>query len=208
MKRRTVVIAAALALGIAGCSQMPELPFGLGGGGWTTLIDGEKGLENFNRVGDANWRGEGGAIVADRGKGGHLVSKASYKDFNLRAEFWAERNTNSGIFIRAQDPSKIGAENAYEVNIYDQRPGPEYSTAGIVNFAKVPVPPVYKAEGRWNTFDITAKGSQLTVVFNGTRTVDIRESKFAQGPFSLQFGNHGKQPGGAIKWRKVQVRPL
>jgi hypothetical protein len=201
------LVAALLFAAAAGCSQMPPMPFGLGG--WTTLIDGEKGLENFNRVGDANWRAEGGAIVADRAQTtSHLVTKNSYKDFQIRAEFWAERNTNSGIFLRAQDPKKIGAENAYEVNIYDQRPGPEYSTAAIVGFAKVPVPPVYKAEGKWNTFDITAKGQQLTVVFNGTQTVDIRDSKFAQGPFSLQFGNHGKQPGGAIKWRKVQVRPL
>jgi hypothetical protein len=38
--------------------------------------------------------------------------------------------------------------------------------------------------------------------------VNIQDSKFAQGPFSLQFGNHGKQPGGAIKWRKVEVREL
>jgi hypothetical protein len=194
-----------IALLLAACSSMPSW---VPGSGWTTLIDGDKGLENFNRVGDANWRAEGGAIVADKGQGGHLVTKNSYKDFQIRAEFWAERNTNSGIFMRIQDPKKIGAENSYEVNIYDQRPGPEYSTAGIVNFAKVPVPAIHKAEGKWNTFEITAKGSNLVVVFNGTKTVDIQESKFAQGPFSLQFGNHGKQPGGVIKWRKVQVRPL
>jgi hypothetical protein len=195
-----------IALLLAACSSMPSW---VPGGGWTTLIDGDKGLDNFNRVGDANWRAEGGAIVADKGaQGGHLVTKNSYKDFMIRAEFWAERNTNSGIFIRIQDPKKPGADTAYEVNIYDQRPGPEYSTAGIVNFAKVPVPPIYKAEGKWNTFEITAKGSNLVVVFNGQKTVDIQEGKFAQGPFSLQFGNHGKAPGGAIKWRKVQVKEL
>src|SRR5688572_10125097 len=48
-------------------------------GGWTSLIVGDKGLENFNRVGDANWRAEGGVIVADKGKGGHLVTTKSYK---------------------------------------------------------------------------------------------------------------------------------
>ena len=202
--KRLFTIAAALLL--AACSSMPSW---MPGSGWTTLIDGEKGLENFNRTGDANWRAEGGAIVADKAaNGGHLVTPKSYKDFQLRAEFWAERNTNSGIFIRVQDPRKIGANNAYEVNIYDQRPGQEYSTAGIVDFAKVPVPAIYKAEGKWNTFEITAKGSSVTVVFNGTKTVELQDSKFAQGPFSLQFGNHGKQPGGVIKWRKVQVREL
>jgi hypothetical protein len=196
----------ATALLLAACSSMPGW---MPGGGWTTLIDGDKGLENFNRLGDANWRAEGGAIVADRAKtAGYLVTRESYKDFMIRAEFWAETNTNSGIFMRAQDPKKIGAASAYEVNIYDQRGGQEYSTAAIVDFAKIPVPAPYKAAGKWNTFEITAKGDQLTVVFNGTKTVDVRNAKFAQGPFALQFGNHGKAPGGAIKWRKVQVKPL
>jgi hypothetical protein len=176
--------------------------------GWTTLIDGTAGLDNWNRVGDANWRAEGGAIVADKGKGGHLVSKKSYKDFQIRAEFYAEDTTNSGIFIRISDPNKVAAKTAYEVNIFDQRPGPEYATGAIVDFAKVPVPIIYKAGGKWNTFLITAKGPNLTVEFNGVQTVNIQNSQFAQGPFSLQFGNRGKEPGGAIKWRKVQVKEL
>jgi hypothetical protein len=203
MKRRSVVVALLFGTSIFGCAQMP---FGLGG--WTTLIDGEKGLENFERVGDANWRAEGGAIVADKGKGGFLLTKNSYKDFQIKAEFWADHTTNSGIFMRIQDPKKIGAANSYEVNIFDQRPGPEYGTAGIVDFAKVQ-PHAYKAGGKWNAFEITAKGTNLVVMFNGQKTVDIQDSKFAQGPFALQFGNLPKNtPGGAIKWRKVQVKPL
>jgi hypothetical protein len=66
-----------------------------------------------------------------------------------------------------------------------------------------------KAGGRWNTYEITAKGPALVVVLNGVKTVDVQDGKFAQGPFALQFGNGPKDaPGGAIKWRKVQVRPL
>jgi hypothetical protein len=203
MKR---LLAFAAALLVAACSSMPSW---VPGSGWKTLIDGDKGLENFDRVGDANWRAEGGAIVADKAaNAGYLVTKNSYKDFQIRAEFWADHGTNSGIFMRMQDRQKIGAANSYEVNIYDQRPGQEYSTAAIVDFAKVAVPSTHKAGGKWNTFLITAKGSQLTVEFNGTRTVDIQNGKFAQGPFSLQFGNHGKQPGAPIKWRKVEVREL
>jgi hypothetical protein len=164
-------------------------------------------MDNFIKVGAANWRAEGGAIVADKAPdNSYLLTKNSYKDFMIRAEFWADHGTNSGIFIRIQDPKKIGADNSYEVNIYDQRPGPEYSTAGIVNFAKVQ--PIYKAGGKWNTFEITAKGSNVVVVFNGQKTVDMQGAKFLQGPFALQFGNHGKQPGAPIKWRKVEVREL
>jgi Domain of Unknown Function (DUF1080) len=200
----TVLVVAFTAFGCAQMSSMYDSATG-----WTDLVDGEKGLDNFNRVGDANWRAEGGAIVADKGKGGHLVTKKSYKDFQIRAEFYAEDTTNSGIFIRISDPNKVAAKTAYEVNIYDQRPGQEYATGAIVDFAKVPVPSVYKAGGKWNTFLITAKGANLTVEFNGVQSVNIQNSQFAQGPFSLQFGNREKgAPGGAIKWRKVQVKEL
>jgi hypothetical protein len=204
MKRVSAFAATLVAavLGIAGCGMMPGSD-----SGWITLVDGtSKSLENWDRVGDANWRSEGGAIVADKGQGGFLVSKNSYKDFQIRAEFWADHNTNSGIFIRSGDPKKIGTASAYEVNIYDQRPEPKYGTGAIVNLGAVN--PMPKAGGKWNTFLITAKGPQLTVVLNGQQTVNITDSKFAQGPFALQFGNHGKQPGGSIKWRKVEIRPL
>ena len=159
MKRFAVITVGLLvvAFTVFGCGTQPYGP------GWVTLIDGDKGLENWNRIGDANWRAEGGAIVADRGKGGFLVSKNSYKDFEIYAEFWAETDTNSGIFIRASEPNKIGAGNSYEVNIWDIRPDPTYATGAIVNIASVPVPIVYKAGGKWNTFEIYANGAHLTV---------------------------------------------
>ena len=202
--KRTLVIATALLLGA--CSSPPSW---MPGAGWTTLIDGDKGLENFERVGDANWRAEGGAIVADKGnKGGYLVSKKSFKDFQLRAEFWADHTTNSGIWIRLTDPKQITTKNSYEVNIFDQRADPTYGTGAIVDLAKVS--PMPKAGGKWNTYEITAKGSQLTVVLNGQKTAEVQDGKFPQGPIGLQFGNRPpkNEPGGAIKWRKLQVREL
>src|SRR5438034_7527731 len=197
--------AAAIVVALAGCAQMRAMT----GGGWETLVDGDKGLENFSRVGDANWRAEDGAIVADKGKGGYLVSKNAYKDFEIRAEFWAATDTNSGVFIRCTDPAKIGAVNCYEVNIWDIRPEPKYGTGAIVDVAAVPVPIVNKAGGKWNTYEITAKGSQLTVKLNGVQTADVQDGKHAEGRVALQFGNGPQDaPGGAIKWRKVQIRSL
>jgi hypothetical protein len=204
MKRKTFIAAALLiaGLGVAGCSSMGGM-----GQGWVTLIDGNGGLDNFVRQGDANWRAEGGAIVADKGAGGYLVTKKSYKDFQIRAEFWADHTTNSGIYIRAANPAKIEASTSYEVNIFDQRPEPSYGTGAIVNLAKVD--PMPKAGGKWNVYEITAKGPEMTVVLNGQKTVVGRDSKFAQGPFALQYAPGANNiPGGAIKWRKVQVREL
>ncbi|HVN32864.1 MAG TPA: family 16 glycoside hydrolase [Thermoanaerobaculaceae bacterium] len=192
-----------LVTAVAGCShRRPSV-------GWVTLIDGGNGLGNFDQIGDANWRSEGGAIVADRGRGGHLVSKGSYRDFELYAEFWADHTTNSGIFIRATDPRNLRADNAYEVQIFDQRPGPEYATGAIVNFAKLPAPRRYEAGGKWNTLEIHAKNNEVTVKLNGEVTVHLVNGKFASGPFALQFGQGpGNVQGGAIKWRRVEVRPL
>jgi hypothetical protein len=198
----TVLVAV---LALYGCENMP----GHAGGGWTTVLDGSNPatLANWNRIGDANWRVEDGAVVADRGKGGYLVSKKSYRDFQIRAEFWAADNTNSGIFIRAGDPNKIGGATAYEVNIYDQRPDPSYGTGAIVGVAKVS--PMQKAGGKWNTYLITARGNHLTVELNGQRTADADDSKHASGPIALQYGSGPKDAqGGPIKWRKVEVREL
>jgi hypothetical protein len=200
---RLTMAVAVTAFALLGCAQ-----HGSPDAGWITLLDGSnpKTLENWNRLGDANWRLEDGAVVADKGKGGFLVSKNSYKDFQIRAEFWAADNTNSGIFMRASDPQKIGAANSYEVNIYDRRPDPSYGTGGIVDVAKVS--PMPKAGGKWNTFLITANGNNLVVEMNGRQTVNVQDSKHASGPFALQFGNLPKDPGGPIKWRKVEIRPL
>jgi len=205
---RAITLELLLVTGLTGMGCSSEM-FNWGDTGWITLLDGSnpKTLDNWNRLGDANWRAEDGAIVADKGKGGNLLSKNSYKDFQIRAEFWADHTTNSGIFFRISDPKQIGSKTAYEANIYDQRPEPEGGTGAIPNVANVPSMP--KAGGKWNTYEITAKGSRLMVVLNGTKTVDVEHAQFREGPISLQFSNREKgTPGGAIKWRKVQIRPL
>jgi hypothetical protein len=206
MKRTTFAAGLAFTFALVGCSEMPSMPAWMPGSGWTTLIDGEKGLDNFERVGDANWRAEGGAIVADKGKGGFLLSKTTYKDFELRAEFWADHSANSGIYLRCSQPKNLTDKTCYEANIFDQRPDQTYATGGIVHRGKVLKP--VKAGGQWNVYEITVKGSRMTLVLNGTKTAEIDNVEFASGPFALQFGNQPKVPGGAIKFRKVQVKPL
>ena len=166
--------------------------------GWTTLFDG-KSLAAFNTVGDANWQLVDGVVQANKGTG-FLVTKSSYADFQLKAEFWVDDDANSGIFIRCENPQQITAMNAYEVNIYDKRPDPAYATGGIVDVAKPST--MLKAGGKWNTYEITALGSHLVVTLNGTRTVDIQHTGHARGPIGLQYG------AGTVKFRNVQIKPL
>jgi len=172
------------------------------GPGWIQLFNG-KNLDGWTQVGvEANWRVEDGAIVADKktGKGSsHLVTKNSYKDHQIYAEFWSSPDANSGIFVRC-NPKQIGAKTCYEVNIYDTRPDPSYGTGSVVYFAEVN--PMQKAGGKWNTFEITAKGRNIVVVLNGKQTVNLHNGMFTDGHFTLQYG------AGTVKFRKVAVKPL
>lgn len=176
--------------------------------GWEVLIDNGRGLENFIGIGGANWREEGGAIVADKGKDGFIFTKKSYKDFRIVAEFWADTTTNSGIFVRMTDRGAIGSATSYEINIFDQRPEQKYGTGAIVNVAAVD--PMPKAGGQWNTYDITVQGPRMIVVLNGQKTADVEDRRFlAAGPFALQYASGANNaPGGPIKWRNLRVKPL
>jgi hypothetical protein len=169
--------------------------------GWTALFDG-KSADQFSPIGDANWRVEDGVLVADKAsKISYLVSKQEYGDFQIRAEFWVSDDANSGIFIRCTNPNEVGSKNAYEVNIFDTRPDPSYGTGAIVDVAKVTSP--IKAGGKWNTFEITAKGSTFDVTLNGVQTVvGATDAKFPKGRVSLQYGQ------GVVKFRKVEIRPM
>lgn len=170
--------------------------------GWITLLDGEAGMENFIQVGDANWTAGNGVVEATTGSGASfLVTRNSYADFSLRVEFWASDDANSGIFLRCQDPTTITDRNCYEANIYDQRPDPSFGTGGIVHIAPV-AEPRPQAGGKWNTYEITLRGSRLQVTLNGVQTVDVQDTQFASGPFALQWGR------GTTRFRKVEVRPL
>jgi hypothetical protein len=173
--------------------------------GWITLFDG-KTMNNWSQIGTADWKVEDGALVADNGNG-FLVSKDAYKDYQLRVEFWVEDRTNSGIFIRCTNPDAVSGKTSYEVNIWDTRPEQKYATGAIVDLA--PVDPVPHAAGKWNIYEIIAKGDTFTVILNGQKTVDgAKSDKFVSGRIALQHGKGVTDESGVVKFRKVEIKPL
>ena len=200
--KRWSTLAAGLLIGAA-AFQFSSVASGQSDG-WITLLDSTK-MGDWTEVGKANWAMKDGALAADKLDDAkvlsYLVSKESYKDFQIKAEFWTDEEANSGIFIRCDARDKIDSKICYEVNIFDKRPDPSYGTGAIVDVAKVD--PMPKAGGKWNTYEITAKGSQLVVVLNGQKTADVQDSTHnAGGPFALQYGS------GVVKFRKVQIKKL
>ena len=192
-----------LSLGVYGCAPDSSEPMSVPEPtDWVTLIDGTEGLDNFNRVGDANWTEEFSSIRATEGNGASwLVTKDSYSDFVIRVEFWASDDSNSGIYMRCQNPEVITDRDCYEANIYDQRPDPSYGTGGIVHRAAVsePAPTV---GGKWNVYRITAYGDRLIAELNNEVTADVSDSELSEGPIGLQWA------AGELRFRKVEIARL
>ena len=189
--RRTFLI------GVAAASFVPPT---YAKGRFTPLFNGHN-LDGWTAVGDANWAVKDGMICADKGGFSSLVSAESYRDFNLRAEFWVSHDANSGIFIRCSDRARISPMSAYEVNIFDTRPDPAYGTGAIVDVARVS--PMPKAGDRWNVMEISARGDVFSVALNGRKTVDsVRNDAHAEGPIALQYA------GGVVKFRSVAISVL
>ena len=197
MKRIAIGMAVLLTIGIAGYQSRIEAQ-APASARMVTLFDG-KSIDGWRKVGDANWHIVGDYVEATMGSG-HLVTANPYTNFQLTVEFWTDADANSGIFIRCSNPSDIAPDKCYEVNIFDKRPDPQYRTGAIVDVAS---PKAHiDAAGKWNTYEITAQGSHLVVKLNGTVTVDVMDSKFASGHFTLQYG------AGIVRFRNVRIRAL
>ena len=208
MKRLAISFTILLALVVAGCQATNDsssgeapaaaMPEGTAAGEWTMLLEGTS-LEGWNTLGDADWHTAEDYVEASSGNG-FLITPDAYRDFHLKLEFWTDAEANSGVFIRCADPNDVGAANAYEVNIYDQRPDPAYRTGAIVNVAE-PLEQI-DAAGQWNTYEIEAVGPHLVVRLNGTVTVDTEDSQFSSGPIALQYG------AGIVRFRNVQIMSM
>jgi hypothetical protein len=187
-----LVLAAAAGVGRAPAARAQS------GSGWTTLFDGAN-LNHFNQTGNANWRLADGIVEADTGRG-YLVSKQSYGDFDLRVEVWVTPQANAGVMLRITDPKDPGIQNAYELNINDERKDQDGRTGSIVNVAKPLVK--FDAGNKWTTVEIATRGPKMTARLDGTLTAEASDGKYARGPIALQAA------GGRVRYRSVQIRPL
>lgn len=194
------VMAAVIALLLVGAASLTRVPAvrAQTGAAWTTLFDGSN-LNNWTMTGNANWRVADSVVEADMPRG-YLVSKESYGDFEFRADVWVTAKSNAGVLFRITDPKDPGIQNAYELNINDEREDQAGRTGSIVNVAKPLVK--YDAGNRWTTIEITARGPRMTARLNGTLTAEATDGKYARGPVALQAA------GGPVRYRRVQIRDI
>ncbi len=115
-----------------------------------------------------------GILKSQGGMGLLWYSVKKFKDFILELDFkCAQKNTNSGIFIRVPDvpTSDSYIYYSFEVQIYDAGEG-IHKTGAIYDAEAPSAVAASKPTDEWNHMIITFQGKHIQVELNGARIVD------------------------------------
>ncbi len=170
--------------------------------GWISLFDGHSfaGWEPNDK--GVNWTVSDGAITADSGPIGLLLTYTPFADYQFRCDFKMAAGGNSGVFLRTlADPKEI-QKDCYEINIVDEHPA-GFLTGAIVGFQKTAEP--IKGSGEWHTFLLTANGSKITVTLDGKEVSTYDDTR----PEAMRSGLIGLQKNkGKIEFKNIALKPL
>jgi choline dehydrogenase-like flavoprotein len=182
---------------------------------------GSGGLAGWQMAGPGGFMELGGNIIESFGGIGLLwFTRQQFTNFVLRADFRLSSPTdNSGIFIRfpalgTSDPAndwKPAVTQGYEIQIDNTGFNPDTNTfndpthkTGAI-YALAPSTATMPAVGNWNTFEIEATGTTITVRLNGQQVSQLMgANRSPQGYIGLQ--NH--HPGSAVQFTRLRVKTL
>jgi 3-keto-disaccharide hydrolase len=159
--------------------------------GFQALFNG-KNLEGWG--GDTKgYVANEGLLVAAKNGGGNLYTEKQYANFVFRFDFQLQPGGNNGVGLRCEK-GKNAAYHGMEIQILDDS-SPQYaklkpyqyhgSIYGVVPAKRGFLKPV----GEWNSEEITANGSHITVKLNGTVIVDADIEK-AGKPMTMDGLEH------------------
>jgi 3-keto-disaccharide hydrolase len=147
----------------------------------------------------------------------HIVKPdgTSKRDLQGKPILIAVPDSDSGIYLRGTSKAQVniwcwpvGSGEVYGYRTDESMPA-------AVRAAVTPKKLADHDIGQWNTFEITMKGSRLTVVLNGERVIENAELPGvpARGPIALQ--HHGSKkdgkwvsPPALVQFRNIQIREL
>lgn len=197
--------------------------------GWVLLFDGNdpgKSLRGYKRSDmPKEWVAEDGALVL-RGKGGDIVTKSEYADFEYQVDWKIAPGGNSGIMWHVSEEFNYPWETGPEMQVLDDTlhaDGKSQLTSAGACYALYAAPRgVVKPVGEWNTANLRVVGTKVTCTLNGVKTADfdmssqdwkdrLAASKFAsmksfatksKGYIALQ--DHGD----VVMYRNMKVCPI
>ena len=129
------------------------------------------------------------------GRGSDLMTTESFGDYELHLEFNVPKGSNSGVYNRG----------LFEIQIFDSFgvTKPAFHDCGALYERALPPKNLARAPGEWQSYDITMKGKNLTLVWNGQvvfRDRDVRHGETDKAAFErLTAENAGKPPELRVK---------
>ena len=174
---------------------------------WTKpvkLFDG-KDLSGWTPIGDtanSHWVVQDGDLLNEN-HGANLKSNEKFTDFKVHFEVNCPEDGNSGFYLRGR----------YEVQLEYEQTGtePPERSMGAIYGRLAPSSMLPRKPGEWESFDVILVGRTVTVVRDGTLTIDHKEidgitggaldaNEGEPGSFYIQ-GDHT----GGLKFRNITV---
>jgi hypothetical protein len=168
--------------------------------GWISLFDGQT-LFGWLAHSKADWEVKDGAIHVSAGEKGLLCTTVPFDNYELKLDFRAAKDTNSGVFLRTA--AVIGMDDiktkCYELNIAPpDNPFPTGSFVGRQKAKEVP-----ERAGEWQTFEVSLDGPKATVKLNGEEVLNYDDpAPIGRGLIGLQLNT------GAVEFKNIKLKPL
>lgn len=194
-------------------------------------VAGEAGFTPlFNGTDLAGWMGSGGSfevvegeIRSRRGRASNLQTTKSYGDVVVRLEFKLAPGADTGLGLR-MPPGGEAAYDGIEIQLVDDsdpkwaKLAPHQRSGSILGVAAAK-PGALEPPGEWNSAEVTARGTRITVVLNGTEVLDADVAEFRDGTPTPDGRAHPglanpRGPiallgtGGEASFRRLEIRPL
>lgn len=161
--------------------------------GFKWLFNG-KDLSAWKAEGAGEWLIQPDGVLHYTGKGTHLWTRESFRNFVLRLEWRIEKGGDSGIYLRGD------AAGRAQVNIWEHQMG----SGQIWGYNISPKKRMDAPTGEWNHMEIRMVGNKVSVWLNGEWVIEDAElpGVAEEGPIALQ--HHGTP----LWFRNIRVKVL
>ena len=165
-----------------------------------------KNLDGWEPIGNVtanHWIAKDGILI-NQEHGANLKTTRTFDDFKVHFEVKCPDGGNSGFYSRGRYEMQI----AYEPPSED----PPIRSMGAIYGRITPSQELPRTPGKWESFDITLVGRNISIVRNGTKIIDNKEiegitggaldaDEGKPGPFYIQ-GDHT----GGLQFRNITVQ--
>jgi hypothetical protein len=221
-----------LTLSVAACARTSPPANTLAPAGqtadWKPLFDGQTttGWRGYKADSlPSGWRAVDGALTRV-GRGGDIITRDKYKNFELALEWKISEGGNSGIFYRASEDDDAIYWTAPEMQVLDDANHPDgrnrLTSAGSDYGLYAAPAGIVKPAGEWNAVRIVVNGNHVEHWLNGVKVVEyelgspdweakVKGSKFAPHP---HYGRNAEgyiglqDHGDRVAYRNIKIRVL